>query len=96
MLDWKHTTYDIINNKRPEHNYEMVRKHIDLGVQLDINDKEMEMLKNMLEMSAHWKSLARKILKSRVLSKLEQQVIVHPASMNTGTTFEIILKKNQD
>jgi len=45
----------------------MLRKHIDVGIHLDINEKEIEVLKAIVEFCAHWKSMARKILKSREL-----------------------------
>jgi hypothetical protein len=61
--------------KNPELNYEYLRKHIDLGMNLDIMDKEMDALRAIVEMCAHWKSLARKILKSRELAKLEVQKV---------------------
>ena len=48
-----------------------------MGVgQLDIQDKEIDVLKSIVEMSAHWKSIARKILKSRELCQLKHKNII--------------------
>jgi hypothetical protein len=46
------------------------RKHIDLGNQLDIEDHEIELLTQLVEVCAHWKIVARKVISSRELAKL--------------------------
>ena len=75
MIDWKEKAERILSDwKNADFNYEIVRKHIDLGSQLEITDKELEALTCMIDTCAHWKSLARKLLKSRELSKLEHQI----------------------
>ena len=61
---------------QPEYNYEAVRKQIEQAQGLEIEDKELEVLKQMVEICAHWKSLARKIINSRQLAKLEYAVLV--------------------
>ena len=68
--EWRANTGGIFENGRG-FNYEAVRKHIEQGVQLDVSERDLEMLKALVEMCAHWKSLARKVLKSRELCKLE-------------------------
>lgn len=43
VVDWKEKSYRILNElKNPEFNYEEVRKHIDIGLELDIIDKDIE------------------------------------------------------
>lgn len=57
--------------KLMEFNYEAVRKHAELAGLLDINNKELDLLNAIINMCAHWKSIARKVLNSRPLTKLE-------------------------
>ena len=92
VVDWKEVTKKILTrNSSQEYNYEFLRKHIDQGILLDINDKELELLKKLVELCAHWKSLARKILKSRTLTKLDVQI---PIPKNPGNQeFKVILKR---
>lgn len=59
----------ILNSwKNPEFTYEYVRKHIQLGEELDVEENniyKITLLKNIVETGAHWKSIARKIIKIR-------------------------------
>jgi hypothetical protein len=75
---------------QPEYNYEAVRKQIDLALALDIDDKELDVLKQMVEICAHWKSLARKIINSRQLAKLEYAVFV--ANQGQPNVVEVVSK----
>ena len=38
---------------------------------MEIEDVEVELLTHLVDLCAHWKSVARKILSSRELAKLE-------------------------
>jgi len=68
------------NWKQKDFNYEAVRKHVELAALLDINDKELDLLNAIINMCAHWKSTARKVLNSRPLTRLEHQVIMKPSA----------------
>jgi hypothetical protein len=73
VLEWKIKTKDILNSwKDPDCSYEFLRKHIQLGIDLEVEDsKDLDILKGIVDMCAHWKSIARKVLKIRPMVKLE-------------------------
>ena len=59
--------------RTPLYNYDFVRNHIEAGQALDIAGWEMTLLRSAVEYCAHWKSLARKLLKSRSMAILVAQ-----------------------
>lgn len=72
MIEWRETTLKILNGpKTSQYNYEFLRKHIEMGRTLDIADQELELLVALVDVCAHWKSVARKILASRQLAILD-------------------------
>jgi hypothetical protein len=74
MLGWRETTKRLLSGEKQSHqNYEFVRKHIETGRQLiEIgDDHQIEVLTAMVEVCAHWKNVARKVLGSRELAKLD-------------------------
>jgi len=56
--------------RNAQYNYEFLKNHLEAGQNYDIDDKDMRILKELTEYCAHWKFMARKILKSRELAKL--------------------------
>ena len=73
VIEWRETTQNLLNTipKSSRFNYEFLRKHIELASLLDIADREVDLLTQIVEICAHWKIIARKILSSRELAKLE-------------------------
>ena len=61
----------LTDHRNPAYNYDFVKNHIENGQSLEITDKDMRILKEIIELCAHWKSVVRKILKSRELAKLQ-------------------------
>lgn len=78
VIEWRETTQLILNvsPKSSRYNYEFLRKHIELASQLDIADREVDLLTQIVDLCAHWKVIARKILSSKELAKLSEVVII--------------------
>ena len=72
MLNWRSTTEALLNGARvPDHNLKFLKQHLEKAVVLDIGEPEQNLLKNLVEYSSHWHSIASKILASRQLAKLD-------------------------
>jgi hypothetical protein len=60
IVEWKSVTMKVLSEwKNKEYNYEFVRAHISDGKDLEIESVEMEILGKIVNLCAHWKSIAR-------------------------------------
>lgn len=95
VLEWKETSMAILNDwKNEKYIYDIIRKHIQEGEKLELEDEDLDLMKSLIEMTAHWKNMARKVLKTRTIIKFENEE--YPVLLNSAKSLKYRFNREQN
>jgi len=96
VQEWKAITRRVFSDwKNPAFSVEYLRKHIQNGWNLEVEDKEdLGLLETVCDLATNWKIMTRKLLSLRPFALLEPKVA--PKEENGDNKFSLILQRELD